>query len=200
MAHGSPRVRDGLLRLTAVPLEGGSLVGFWTLGGGSALVAERPPITQPAAEASELEPIRIFTISGEYAGSIKPHGQRVTDLLNVQPALLIRLEEQGQAQEWVSIDRDTILVVAPPPFVSGRRIHRQRRPIQVKIGTWLVTGIAHTSPMGSVDPTQLRSRQRFLPMTDVRITPVDGSADGEQFAVAIVNVSNVDELREVSLA
>ncbi len=175
-------------------------MGFWTLGGGSAPVAERPPITQEAAGASELEPIRVYTVSGEYAGSINPRGQRVTDLLNIEPALLIRLDEPGQVQEWVSIDRDTILVVAPPPFISARRIHRQRRPIQVKIGNWLVTGIAHTPPMGSVDPTQLRARQRFLPMTDVRITPADGSADGEQFAVAIVNVSNVDQLREVSLA
>ncbi len=190
----------GCTAVDSSTVKGGSLVGFWTLGGGSAPVAERPPITQEAAGASELEPIRVYTVSGEYAGSIKPRGQRVTDLLNIEPALLIRLDEPGQVQEWVSIDRDTILVVAPPPFISARRIHRQRRPIQVKIGNWLVTGIAHTPPMGSVDPTQLRARQRFLPMTDVRITPADGSADGEQFAVAIVNVSNVDQLREVSLA
>ena len=99
-----------------------------------------------------------------------------------------------------SIERDTILVVAPPPFVSQRRIFRQRRTIQVKIGAWIVRGVAHTSPMGALDPTQLRARQPFLPMTNVRITRADGTADGEQFAVAIVNVANMDELREVSLA
>jgi hypothetical protein len=37
-------------------------------------------------------------------------------------------------------------------------------------------------------------------MTNVRITRADGTADGEQFAVAIVNVANMGELREVSLA
>ena len=147
-----------------------------------------------------LEPIRIFTLDGEYAGLIHPRGQRVTDLLNTQPALLVRLDEQSRVGPWVSIERDTILVVAPPPFSSERRIHRQRRTVQIKVGAWVVTGIAHTAPMGGLDPTQLRSRQPFLPLTNVRITPADGRADGEQFSVAIVNVSNVDELREVSLA
>jgi hypothetical protein len=162
-------------------------------------VAERLPTPRQAAEANELEPIRVLTLQGEYAGLIHPHGQRVTDLLNTQPALLVRIDEPSAGQ-WVSIDRDTILVVAPPPFVSERRIFRQRRTIQVKIGAWIVSGVAHTSPMGALDPTQLRARQPFLPMTNVRITRADGTADGEQFAVAIVNVANMDELREVSLA
>lgn len=184
----------------AVPLEGEWPVAFWTLRGSrGTAVAERPARPQDAAEA-ELEPIRVLTLTGEYAGMIRPRGQRVTDLLNTQPALLIRLDPQEPAAEWVSIDRDTILVVAPPPFVSERRIFRQRRTIQVKIGAWIVTGVAHTSPMGALDPTQLRARQPFLPMTNVRITRADGTADGEQFAVAIVNVANMDELREVSLA
>ncbi len=175
-------------------------MAFWSLRGSRAALAELPVTAQDAAETSELEPIRVFTVSGEYTGMIKSRGQRVTDLLNVEPALLIHLDEPGPVGQWVSIDRDTILVVAPPPFVSQRRIHRQRRTVQVKIGDWVVTGVAHSPPMGGLDPTQLRSRQRFLPMTDVRITRADASADGEQFAVAIVNVSNVDELREVSLA
>jgi hypothetical protein len=175
-------------------------VAFWSLGARrQSAVAERLPTAQQAAEANELEPIRVLTLQGEYTGLIHPHGQRVTDLLNMQPALLIRIEEPSPGQ-WVSIDRDTILVVAPPPFVSERRIFRQRRTIQLKIGSWIVTGVAHTSPMGALDPTQLRARQPFLPMTNVRITRADGSADGEQFAVAIVNVANMDELREVSLA
>lgn len=149
---------------------------------------------------SQLEPIRILTVSGDYTGTINSGGQRITDLLNAQPALMVRLEEPSPVGQWVSIERDTILVVAPPPFVSQRRIHRQRRTVQVKIGDWIVSGVAHTSPMGALDPTQLRARQPFLPMTNVRITRADGTADGEQFAVAIVNVSNADELREVSLA
>jgi hypothetical protein len=163
-------------------------------------VAERPASPPEAADDTELEPVRILTMTGEYAGLIHPRGQRVTDLLNTQPALLVRLDPLQAPGQWISIDRDTILVVAPPPFVSQRRIHRQRRTVQVKIGDWIVSGVAHTSPMGGVDPTRLRARQPFLPMTSVRITRADGTADGEQFPVAIVNLANMDELREVSLA
>jgi hypothetical protein len=179
----------------------GSVVAFWSMGSNrGAAVAERATSPQEAAGARELEPIRIFTIDGEYAGTINPRGQRVTDLLNTQAALLVRLDEQSRGGPWVSIERDSILIVAPPPFISDRRIHRQRRTVQIKVGAWVVSGVAHTAPMGGLDPTQLRSRQPFLPLTNVRITRADGGADGEQFAVAIVNVSNVDELREVSLA
>lgn len=177
------------------------MVAFWSLGTSrGAAVAERRASPQEAAEASELEPIRVFTVDAEYAGTINSRGQRVTDLLNAQPALLIRVEPPDIVGRWVSIDRDSILVVAPPPFVSPRRIHRQRRTVQVKIGGWVLSGVAHTAPMGGLDPTQLRARQPFLPLTNVRITRADGTADGEQFAVAIVNVANMDELREVSLA
>lgn len=186
---------------TAVPQAGDNDVAFWSLGSNrAAAVAERAANVQEAAEATDLEPIRILTVTGEYAGLIDPRGQRVTDLLNTQPTLLIRLDPPQATGRWVSIDRYTILVVAPPPFVSERRIHRQRRTVHLKIGDWIVTGVAHTSPMGGLDPTQLRARQPFLPMTNVRITRADGTADGEEFAVAIVNVANVDELREVSLA
>ena len=178
----------------------GSVVAFWSLGSNrGAAVAERAASPQEASGAGDLEPIRIFTVDGEYAGMINSRGQRVTDLLNTQPALLIRLDAASPGR-WVSIERDTILVVAPPPFISARRIHRQRRTVQIKVGAWIVSGVAHTAPMGGLDPTQLRSRQPFLPLTSVRITRADGRADGEQFAVAIVNISNVDELREVSLA
>jgi hypothetical protein len=176
-------------------------VAFWSWRGSRAAeLAELGLASRDAAEPSNLEPIRIFTVTGEYAGTIDSRGQRVTDLLNAQPALLIRLHEPGTNDEWVSIDSDTILVVAPPPFVSQRRIHRQRRSVQVRVGDWVVTGLAHTAPMGGLDPTHLRRGQRFLPMTNVRIARADGTADGEQFAVAIVNVSNVAELRELSLA
>ena len=176
-------------------------MAFWSWRGSRAAeLADLGLAPQEAAEPGNLEPIRIFTVSGEYAGTIDSHGQRVTDLLNTQPAILIRLNESGTRGEWVSVDRDTILVVAPPPFVSQRRIHRQHRSVQIKVGDWVVTGVAHTAPMGGLNPTHLRSGQHFLPMTNVRIVRADGTADGEQFAVAIVNVSNVAELRELSLA
>jgi hypothetical protein len=172
-------------------------VDFWSWRGSRA--AALPVAPQAAPQQSELEPIRVFTVRGEYAGTINPRGQRVTDLLNAQPALLVRLDEPGTSGEWVSIDRDTILVVAPPPSVSPRRIHRQRTAIRVRIGDWVATGVVHTTPASGLDLTQLGSRQRFLPMTDVWIARADGTADGEQFAVAIINVGNVDELHELSL-
>jgi hypothetical protein len=169
-------------------------VAVWTWRPSRA--AEWPVAPQTAPDQRELEPIRVFTLSGEYAGTIAADGQRVTDLLNAEPALLIHLGEPGSSGEWLSIDRDTILLVAPPPFVSGRRIHRQRRAVQVMIGGWVATGIAYTAPMGRVDATQLR-RQRFLAMTDVRLARADGTADVERLAVAIINVGNASGLLEV---
>ncbi len=173
---------------------------FWTLRRSRAASLAELPAKEEAADTRELQPIRVFTVSGECTGALASRGLRVTDLLNAQPELLIHLDGPGTRGQWLTIHRDAILIVAPPPFVSQRRIHRQRRSVHVTIGDWVVTGVAHSSPMGGLDPTKLRPRHRFLPMTNVRIARADGSEDGEEFAVAIVNVSNVKELREVSLA
>ena len=77
------------------------------------------------------------------------------------------------------------------------RVHRQRRRVRVRVGPYDVTGTAHLIPGGGLDPFLLRTRQAFLPMTDVVILRRDDLSWERVAAVAIINVGNLSELHEL---
>jgi hypothetical protein len=56
-------------------------VAVWTWRASRA--AEVPVAPQAAPDQRELEPIRVFTPNGEYAGKIDSDGQRVTELREI---------------------------------------------------------------------------------------------------------------------
>jgi hypothetical protein len=85
-------------------------------------------------------------------------------------------------------------VLAPRDLPSS--LHRRGIRGSLELAPEPSHRVAYTAPMGRVDAMQLR-RQRFLATTDVRLARADGTADVERLAVAIINVVNASELREV---
>jgi hypothetical protein len=142
-----------------------------------------------------LEPIQVFTAQRHIEGWIVAAQERVTDLLNQRE--VIRLCVQPDTDEWATIDRDDILLVAPPGRTTNpqRRVHRQKRRLMALVGSYVVTGVAHLQPGAGLDPYLLRTRQHFLPMTNAVVTHRTDPSVEHQLPVVIVNVGNLTELR-----
>ena len=171
-------------------------MAFWSWQHGSRASTSEDSVTLESAWP--LEPIQVFRADGELSGWIAARGQRVTDLLNASDTMRIQLDAIDQ-ERWVDIERDSILVVAPPPHASQpqRRVHRQRRRVRAQVGPFEITGTAHLVPGAGLDPYLLRTRQAFLPMTDIVISRRDNPSWEHEAGVAIINVGNLSELHEL---
>ncbi len=165
---------------------------FWNVRRGS-----QPALTEGSTAKAlqpHLERIQLFTTHERVDGWMVAQGERITDLLNQRPALRVCIDPTADA--WVDIARDDLLIVAPPPLPpSPRRIHRQKHRVLASLGPYTVEGIAYLAPGAPLDPYLLRTRQRFMAMTNAIISTADDPDIGEPVSVAIVNVNNVDELR-----
>lgn len=168
-------------------------MAFWSWPRGAG--ASRAAATGALELVRPPEPIRVFRADGEVEGWIAASGQRVTDLLNANPSLRIQLDA-ADSERWIEVERDTILLVTPPPHAGQRqrRVHRQRRRVRATVGPFDVVGTAHLTPGSGLDPYLLRTRQAFLPMTDVVISRRDHPGWEQEAAVAIINVGNLSAL------
>lgn len=150
----------------------------------------------PADEHPELEPIRVYAHDVEVGGWISTHGERVTDLLRGPSGLPILLEgaDPANPDSWLELNSSEVLMVVPPPHVSPpeKRLHRQTQQVVIRIGPYLVTGTAYLRP-GYDQDLFLRATQPFLPLTDAVVASQAGQT---QFDVVIVNLAEVEELRE----
>ncbi len=166
---------------------------FWTIRRGT-----QPSGMQGSTArdlAPHLEPIHLFTTMGRIDGWIVAVEERVTDLLNQRDA--VRICTDPATDSWSSIDRDDLLLVAPPPMTgsSGRAIHRSKRRVLARVGQYSVEGIVHMPPGMPLDPYLLRTRQHFLPMTRAVVSSSDESESGDLYQVVLANVFNLAELR-----
>jgi hypothetical protein len=142
-----------------------------------------------------VEPIQVFTAGRHLDGWIVATHERITDVLNARQTIRICLDPT--ADTWETIDRDDVLLVAPPDRFSDpqRRIHRRKHGLVALVGPYVVTGLAHLQPGVPLDPYLLRTRQHFLPMTEVSVTSRIDPTMEQRLPVVIVNVRNLMELR-----
>lgn len=142
-----------------------------------------------------IEPIQVFTSERYLGGWVVATQERMTDVLNARESLRICVD--ATADVWETIDRDDILLVAPPERSTDpqRRIHRRKDRIVAQLGPYLVTGTVHLQPGISLDPYLLRTRQHFLPMTDAILRSRIDPTWEQQLPVVIVNVQHMMELR-----
>ncbi|MFN2418683.1 MAG: hypothetical protein ABR593_07120 [Candidatus Limnocylindria bacterium] len=169
-------------------------MAFWTVRRG--LSADLTDGSAAKALQPRLESIQLFTTERRIEGWVVALEERVTDVLNRRQSL--RLCTEPGADVWEEVDRDDLLLVAPPPMPGKnmRAIHRSKRRVLVLVGPYAVEGIVHLPPGMPLDPYLLRTRQRFMAMTNVVMGVAGDDRDpGETLPVAIVNVHNVHELR-----
>jgi hypothetical protein len=77
-----------------------------------------------------------------------------------------------------------------------RRISRRKNRLVAMVGSYVVTGTAHTQPGTTLDPYVLRRQVRFLPLTDAWVTHRTDPTVELMRPVLIVNTMNLIELRQ----
>jgi len=172
------------------------------------------PNSVPAAAAAvldavaALEPVELYTANAMVLGEVDPDGRRLSDILNSNSQLAIRNArsisvingvEGTEGQGWTSVSTEDILFAMPPEHVSPRqlRIHRRQHRVRIQTGPYVVDGTAHVLPGIRLDPYVLRSRMRFLALTDARASSTTDPAWERAARVVLVNVRPVADLTEV---
>jgi hypothetical protein len=147
----------------------------------------------------QLEPIRVYARDIEVAGWVTPSGERITDILQHggELAFLPEGADASDPDAWLTLVASGVLIVVPPPHVSApeKRLHRQQEQVMIRVGPYVVTGTAHLKP-GFEQDLFLRATQPFLPVTDATLAS-ETSPDGVHHDVVIVNLSEVEELKEL---
>jgi hypothetical protein len=159
---------------------------------------------------NELAPVEVYTQTHMVFGLVATEGRRLSDILNTNSTLAIRdttttalfdgVEVGSPTYGWTSIPTDDIVLAMPPEHVSPRqlRVHRRQHRVRIGTGPFEVNGIAHVLPGTGLDPYVLRTRTRFLALTDAAITNTLGPVPWERGArVVLVNVHPIRDLREV---
>jgi hypothetical protein len=162
---------------------------------------ERPEDAPPEPDASvaavdtDMVPIRIF-MPDEVIDAWTARGDgRLSDHLNNTEALSIsRVEARERSAGWERIPRSRIVMVVAPPHMSDRqlRVKRHRHPIRAKTEHYSVSGTVHLIPGNRLDRTVIRTRQHFVPLTDVRVARTEGQAE-EEHDVVLLNVADTGD-------
>jgi hypothetical protein len=172
----------------------GSRMPFWSL---RREITSETGAGAAAQLAPPLEPITLYLAGGTVFGRIDAEGRRVTDLLNINPILRVRIA--GSLDEWTPFQREEVLIVAPPPAMTDpqRRLHRLHRRIAMRIGPYRAVGTAHVPPGTRVDEDLLGRRSVFLPITDALIDLIDDPTLEHAVPVALVNIAAVQDIRQL---
>jgi hypothetical protein len=181
---------------------------FWDWRQGTETVETKPAVDDSLDNA--LAPVEVYTQSHMVFGLVATEGRRLSDILNSNSTLAIRdttttalfdgLEVGSPEYGWTSIPTEDIVLAMPPEHVSPRqlRVHRRQHRVRIGTGPFEVTGIAHVLPGIGLDPYVLRTRTRFLALTDAAVVHTMGPVPWERGArVVLVNVHPIRDLREV---
>ena len=179
---------------------------FWSLGRSAAPAATA---TAAAIVEPELEPVELYTREAMVLGLVTPDGERLSDILNRERALLVHqpqvtsyLETPSDDVRVASFATDEILLAMPPTHTPhpARRIHRKRRRVVVKVDNFEIVGTAHMPPGADLDPYVLRTRAKFVAMTDALVRYVNDPVFARSAPVVLVNttrMTQVDDLLQV---
>jgi hypothetical protein len=159
-------------------------------------------------EASALEPVELYTSTAMIFGLVAPEHRRLSDILNSNSKLalrdasstsLINGVEGSTGKGWSSVGTDEILLVMPPEHQSPRqmRVHRRQHRVRIRTGPFQVTGNAHVLPGIKVDPYVLRTRMRFMALTNAQVSSHADPAWDRRAPVVLVNVGPIQDLSEV---
>jgi hypothetical protein len=147
-----------------------------------------------AADARDLQPIRIYLAEMVLVASVSPGDERMTDILNHGGEL--RVLPAGAApwdpESWLYLQVDEAQLIVPPRHVSPphKRQQRDRHVVHLKVGDWDVTGTAHLKP-GAEQDAVLLSVHPFLPLTDVTMVSTEHPWP-ETYEVVIVNLRHAE--------
>lgn len=143
----------------------------------------------PAASEPEPERLAVFAIDGIVEGWVPTRERRVSDGLNAGEPLRVRVAGQaGAADEWVDLNLDDIVAVAPAPRPpSAGRISRRLHPVEVRAGRYAINGIVHL-PIGADPRRYVGTTSRWwLPLTECTVESGD---DAWSVDVVIVNLDH----------
>jgi len=179
--------------------------GFWSLRtrGATAQAVVDVSDTEPA-----LVPIELYTADELITGFTEDRGLRLSDMLNAVAVLAIERpsrtsfdsdEELESAEERLALETDRILLAMPPERRSPPqlRVHRRHSRVRILTSRYEVIGTAHHLPGGSLDPFVLRTRQRFIAVTDASVRTTSQPYFERDAPVILVNVSPITELKQV---
>ena len=154
------------------------------------------PAAQDGSAARSLhtpgEPVRLYLAREVVQGTMDAGGERLTDVLATTAALRIRFDDD----DWRAYRVDDIVLLAPPPHDSQRRIHRIRRRVEFIAPPYTVTGTAYLPPGTQLEPFVLRSGRRVVPVTSVLVRSDNEEVD-EDLAVGILMVAAIRSAREL---
>lgn len=159
-------------------------------------------------EASPLEPVEVYTRTALVVALVAPEHRRLSDILNSNSTLalrdasstsLINGVDGSTGKGWTSLGTDEILLVMPPEHQSPRqmRVHRRQHRIRIRTGPFQITGNAHVLPGTQLDPFVLRSRMRFMALTNAQVSSNADPAWERRARVVLVNVGPIHDLSEV---
>ncbi len=119
----------------------------------------------------------------------------MVDVLNSRETLRVCVDPALDA--WETFDRDELLLVGPPPLPgpSQRAVHRQKQRVLVNVGPYVAEGVVYLPPGTPPDPYLLRTRQRFLALTNAVVSRPDDPGSDLSLPVVLVNLHAVEEMR-----
>ena len=184
-------------------------MSFWSRGRGRKVSGSPSP-----AEPSEtrLAVVEFWTADRRITVGMDLSAERLTDLINREESLrVVPLDHQPEDpsqplemrtdQQWLYLPVGETLLILPPPQATDpqRRLHRPRQPVEIVVGRFRVSGMAHVPPGAQAAGFLFRQNTRFAPVTRASIQ--DTALDGfEQRAeVVLINLRMVETIRDVGV-
>ena len=104
-------------------------------------------------------------------------------------------------QAWTQLSVGEALLILPPPQVTDprRRLHRPRQPVEITIGPFVVSGMAHVPPGAQAAGFLIRQTARFVPVTRASVRDTGLQGFEQRAEVVLVNMRRVDKILDVGL-
>jgi hypothetical protein len=122
-------------------------------------------------------------------------------LLDGQPEDLSQPIEMRADQQWSRVSVGDALLILPPPQVTdpSRRLHRPRQPVEILIGPFVVSGMAHVPPGAQAAGFLFRQNARFAPVTRAAVRDSGREGFEQRAGVVLVNMRRIETIRDVGL-
>ena len=184
-------------------------MSFWSRGRSKA-VEDAPIPTGPIS--TRLAVVELWGPGQRTLVGMDLSQGRLIDMVNRDDAISVvllheRLEDLSELiemradQAWTSLEVEDVLLIVPPPQATNpqRRLHRPRQPVEILVGRFVISGMAHVPPGAQAAGFLFRQNVRYAAITRavVRDTGLEGF---EQHAdVALVNMHRADSIHDVGL-